>query len=1027
MTANVTVSQILLKRGNTLQSGSYVGPIGEIVIDTDIKTLRIQDGVTEGGHIILANNDEVTAANLVIASLANSISTINTEIALINSNISNAQTDNYGDSNVAAYLPTDLTIQGITSAWQANTSILYTDIQNLINNNVSLSDQLVNTNAAIATANSYNQSYTTTALSTAINNLINSAPGTLDTLGQIAANLANEGSAITAITNSITNINSSVTAANAAIVTANTAIKNYVDDSIFNVQYSINYVNNNVIPATISQLDTAILSNVNAANTAISTLNSLVNQNVTTTGNPTFNSLVLGGTLTGSGNVHLLSNLQVDGNINFLGNVIQNTIFTSNGVFTGDTHGFGALYAGTSVYTPLPYTVIQATANYADYSQINFQNFNTGSIASADWVATAGNGNDTNNYIDMGIASGTWDGTQTNSVGTAALANDGYLYTQGNTTQGTGGNLVIGTIAPNKKVKILTGGPGASNIVSYFDINGLTTSNITAAQYFFANGQPFVSSNYSNVNVAAYLISNPQTGTYSNSNVTSYLLGNITAGNLNIGHVQIHTLDNSITTDNGSAVQFSQRVNFNSTNGIYSNGLINAQAGLSVSGNSNATSFYGSSYNYANGVSILAGISGTYNDSNVASYLLLNPQVGTYSNSNVASYLLSNPQTGTYSNTNVSAYIAGNLTTINANITAANSAIATLQTLSGTYATATQLATVQNNYNTLSANVGAFETYSNATFATTSSLSIYATATQLTTVQNNYNTLSANVGAFETWANATFSTGVGSTYSNANVASYLPTYSGNIGAANIVTTGATSGNISGANYISANVFQVSNGIFWANGTAWSSSGGSTYTSSGAGNITVAGSTLALTTTGPGATTIGGASSIPVVTTDAYGRITALTSAAVVAPAGTLSGSTLNSTVTTSSLTTVGTLGSLTVSGNITAGNVIANQYGNSIGTTAAYTGNITAANIITTGTYGNITGANVISANTVTVTTTIRTVPVTVATLPNASSVGAGARAFVTDANSTTFNASAVGGGSNSVPVFSNGTNWYIG
>ena len=84
-------------------------------------------------------------------------------------------------------------------------------------------------NTAIVTANTSLKSYTDLAISTAINNLINSAPGTLDTLGEIAANLAQEGSAITAITNSITNTNANVTAANAAIVTANTAMKSYVD------------------------------------------------------------------------------------------------------------------------------------------------------------------------------------------------------------------------------------------------------------------------------------------------------------------------------------------------------------------------------------------------------------------------------------------------------------------------------------------------------------------------------------------------------------------------------------------------------------------------------------------------------------------------------------------------------------------------------------------------------------------------------------------------------------------------------
>lgn len=53
--------------------------------------------------------------------------------------------------------------------------------------------------------------------------------------------------------------------------------------------------------------------------------------------------------------------------------------------------------------------------------------------------------------------------------------------------------------------------------------------------------------------------------------------------------------------------------------------------------------------------------------------------------------------------------------------------------------------------------------------------------------------------------------------------------------------------------------------------------------------------------------------------------------------------------------------------------------------------------------------------------------PVTVANLPNAVTAGAGARAFVTDANSATFNATAVGGGANLVPVFSDGSAWRIG
>lgn len=115
-----------------------------------------------------------------------------------------------------------------------------------------------------------------------------------------------------------------------------------------------------------------------------------------------------------------------------------------------------------------------------------------------------------------------------------------------------------------------------------------------------------------------------------------------------------------------------------------------------------------------------------------------------------------------------------------------------------------------------------------------------------------------------------------------------------------------------------------------------SASGSTFTitntgvtglsSTGGGNLTVSASTgavtVALPSSGPGAVSVGSSTAIPVITTDAQGRIASTTTAAVVAPAGTLTGSTLNSGVTASSLTSVGTLTGLTVSGTTTLqGNV----------------------------------------------------------------------------------------------------------
>jgi hypothetical protein len=155
-------------------------------------------------------------------------------------------------------------------------------------------------------------------------------------------------------------------------------------------------------------------------------------------------------------------------------------------------------------------------------------------------------------------------------------------------------------------------------------------------------------------------------------------------------------------------------------------------------------------------------------------------------------------------------------------------------------------------------------------------------------------------------------------YSNVKVATYLPTYSGNIANVRLGTSGV---------------------LTFADGTTMitAASGGSNYS-----NANVAGYLTTYT-----------------------GNI----------------GGTLTNTAQPN-ITSVGTLSNLSVTGNVSAANFNGAHVGNAVGTTASYTGNVTAAYFVTTGGFGNISQVDTITANNVVATANV-TVQGMGVTMPN--------------------------------------------
>ncbi len=175
------------------------------------------------------------------------------------------------------------------------------------------------------------------------------------------------------------------------------------------------------------------------------------------------------------------------------------------------------------VYQPsvTSYNVISGKGNLNNYLQLNIKNTNTGENASSDIVATANNGDETSNYIDMGINSEGFTG----SIGDA---NDAYLYSTGNHLHiGNASNQYVGFFAGGADVdtymKLLLDPSNLHQMTGSLDVSG---SIIARSFTGSLQGTASWANNVINATSASYAL----TASYvQNANTASYILNAISS------------------------------------------------------------------------------------------------------------------------------------------------------------------------------------------------------------------------------------------------------------------------------------------------------------------------------------------------------------------------------------------------------------------------------------------------------------------------------------------------------------------
>jgi hypothetical protein len=269
-----------------------------------------------------------------------------------------------------------------------------------------------------------------------------------------------------------------------------------------------------------------------------------------------------------------------------------------------------------------------------------------------------------------------------------------------------------------------------------------------------------------------------------------------------------------------------------------------------------------------------------------------------------------------YSNVNVIAYLAGNITT--GNITTVGNITATGYVVTGGgYGNITQVDTITANNVVATANlytqgnITAQYLFGNGALltgivASGSSYSNVQVATYLPTYSGNISNIRLGVAGVLTFADGTTMTtasaGGGSSYSNVNVAAYLTTYGGAIQSSNVQTTTANIQATTAATNPATGALRVMGGVGVAGAVV-------------AGQLNTTGNLIANAISAYSLNTVANV-------------VASVVNAGTINSAGNVLAQNLIGTIATASqtgITAVGTLATLSVTGNATVGNLIGTE------------------------------------------------------------------------------------------------------